>query len=128
MLLFKKAFWDGLQTGAITLTFRRWAKPHVKPGGRYRCHPIGVLEVDAIAKVTASGITEDDARRAGFPSRDVLRSYLAELGPIEDTTELWRIEPRELVGDQRDVDLGQLVLEREANPIAVTAGCPTAAA
>ena len=92
MLLFKKAFWDGLQSGAITLTFRRWAKPHVKPGGRYRCHPIGVLEVDAITKVTAGKITDADATRAGFPSREMLRTYLAELGPLEDTTEVWRIE------------------------------------
>ena len=94
MLLFKKAFWEGLQSGAITLTFRRWAKPHVKPGGRYRCHPIGVLEVDAIAKISVRAITDADATRAGFPSREALRTYLAELGPIEDSTELWRIELR----------------------------------
>ena len=94
MLLFKKAFFAGLQSGAITLTFRRWAKPHVKPGGRYRCHPIGVLEVDAITKVTANLITEADAARAGFPSLRALRDYLAELGPLEDTTELWRVELR----------------------------------
>ena len=116
MLLFKKAFWEGLQTGAITLTFRRWAKPHVKPGGRYRCHPIGVLEVDAIAKVTASRITEEDARRAGFPSREVLRSYLAELGPIEDTTELWRIE----VHHGGDGDRVGLALEDELTAEDVT--------
>lgn len=29
MLLFKKAFHAGLTSGAITLTFRRWQKPHV---------------------------------------------------------------------------------------------------
>lgn len=92
MLLFKKAFFAGLQAGTTTLTFRRWAKPHVKAGGRYRCHPIGVLEVDAITKVSVSQITEADAGRAGFPSLPALRAYLAELGPIEDTTELWRVE------------------------------------
>ena len=46
VLLFKKPFWEGLVSGAITLTFRRWKSAHVKVGGRYRCHPIGVLEVD----------------------------------------------------------------------------------
>jgi len=92
MLLFKKAFFEGLKSGAITLTFRRWAKPHVKPGGRYRCHPIGVLEVDAIAKIVAGKITEADAKRAGFASRELLRAYLAELGPVDDETELWRVE------------------------------------
>ena len=92
MLLFKKPFFAGLQSGAITLTFRRWQKPHVRPGGRYRCHPIGVLEVDAIAKVPIAMITEDDAVRAGFPSRESLVAYLAELGPVEDGTDVYRVE------------------------------------
>lgn len=92
MLLFKKPFWAGLQDGSITLTFRRWQKPHVRPGGRYRCHPIGVLEVDAIARVTAGSITAADARRAGFPTRDALLAYLAELGPLDDATPVYRVE------------------------------------
>ena len=92
MLLFKKAFWDGLTSGAITLTFRRWQKPHVRPGGRYRCHPIGVLEVDRIDRVPARAITIDDAKRAGFATVDELRAYLAELGPLADDDELWRVE------------------------------------
>ncbi len=92
MLLFKKPFWEGLQSGAITLTFRRWQKPHVKPRGRYRCHPIGVLEVDAIDKVTVSSITAADATRAGFASRDALVAYLAEHGPVEPATEVYRVE------------------------------------
>jgi len=91
MLLFKKAFFTGLQSGAITMTFRRWQKPHVKPGGRYRCHPIGVLEVDAIDRVTIARITEAEASRAGFATRDALIAYLAELGPLEPTTEIYRV-------------------------------------
>jgi hypothetical protein len=91
MLLFKKPFFAGLESGAITLTFRRWQKPHVRPGGRYRCHPIGVLEVDAIELVTVAMITEGDAARAGFPSRDALVAYLAELGPVEPSTEVYRV-------------------------------------
>jgi hypothetical protein len=92
MLLFKKAFHAGLTSGAITLTFRRWQKPHVKPRGRYRCHPIGVLEVDAIELVTVKSITARDAERAGFASRDALIAYLAELGPVTDSTEVYRVE------------------------------------
>ncbi len=91
MLLFKKPFWDGLQTGAITLTFRRWQKPHVRVGGRYRCHPIGVLVVDDARLLPANAITEEDARRAGFASRAALVSYLAELGPLGDDTPIWRV-------------------------------------
>lgn len=92
MLLFKKAFFEGLTSGAIRLTFRRWQKPHVRPGGRYRCHPIGVLEVDAIAQVTVQQLTEADARLAGFATRAALVDYLAELGPLDDATSLYRVE------------------------------------
>jgi len=91
MLLFKKPFHAGLASGAITLTFRRWQKPHVRPGGRYRCHPIGVLEVDAIELVTVEQITDDDARAAGFATRDALIVYLAELGPVGPKTTVYRV-------------------------------------
>jgi len=92
MLLFKKAFHAGLTTGAITLTFRRWQKPHVKPHGRYRCHPIGVLEVDTVSLVTVADITAADSTRAGFTTRDALVAYLAELGPLTPATEVYRVE------------------------------------
>jgi hypothetical protein len=92
VLLFKKAFFDGLTSGAITLTFRRWQKPHVRVGGRYRCHPIGVLEVDGVERVRAGAITAADAKRAGFASVRELRAYLEELGPLADDDELWRVE------------------------------------
>lgn len=92
MLLFKKAFHAGLASGAVTLTFRRWEKPHVRAGGRYRCHPIGVLEVDKVSLVTARELSATDAKRAGFATRDELVAYLAELGPLADTTPLYRVE------------------------------------
>lgn len=91
MLLFKKAFHAGLTSGAVTLTFRRWDKPHVRAGGRYRCHPIGVLEVDDVTRVTTDELTDADARRAGFASRAALVEYLAELGPLADDTPLYRV-------------------------------------
>lgn len=91
MLLFKKAFFDGLVSGATTLTFRRWQKPHVKVGGRYRCHPIGVLEVDAVDLVAAGTITSREAASAGFPSREALLAYLAELGPLDDESPVFRV-------------------------------------
>jgi hypothetical protein len=94
MLLFKGKFHDGLTSGAITLTFRRWDKPRVKPGGRYRCHPIGVLVVDAVERVRAAAITPDDARRAGFASREELLLLLSAGpdGPVGPDTEVFRVE------------------------------------
>ncbi len=94
MLLFKKAFFEGLVSGTTTLTFRRWQKPHVKVGGRYRCHPIGVLEVDEVEIVTVKSISARDAKNAGFGSRDALVAYLAELGPLDDATEIHRVALR----------------------------------
>jgi hypothetical protein len=95
MLLFKKAFHAGLVDGSIRLTFRRWDKPHVKVGGRYRCHPIGVLEVDSVTTVRLAEVTADDASRAGFASRDELLAFVRS-GPrgddIADSTELFCIE------------------------------------
>ncbi len=94
MLLFKKHFHSGLVSGAIRLTFRRWDKPHVRAGGRYRCHPIGVLEVDRVERVLLSTITDDDARLAGFDARDALFSFIASGpgGEATPDTEVYRIE------------------------------------
>jgi hypothetical protein len=91
MLLFKKPFHAGLVDGSITLTFRRWEKPHVRAGGRYRCHPIGVLEVDAIERVRVDTISDRDALLAGFATRAALVAYLAELGPLGTGDEVFRV-------------------------------------
>jgi len=112
VLLFKKPFHAGLKSGAITLTFRRWAKPHVRVGGRYRCHPIGVLEVDAVERVRAGALTADDALRAGFASVAELRAYLEQLGPLGDDAELWRVE----LHHGGDGDRVELALEAELSP------------
>ena len=98
MLLFQKRFHEGLTSGEVTLTFRAWDKPRVKAGGRYRCHPIGVLEVDSIRRVRAREIGERDAKRAGFGSREELLRYLAPFaaagaeGEVGPDAELWRVE------------------------------------
>ncbi|WP_236519231.1 ASCH domain-containing protein [Sandaracinus amylolyticus] len=114
MLLFQKRFHEGLTSGAITLTFRRWDKPHVKVGGRYRCHPIGVLEVDRIERVRVSEITEDDAARAGFDSRDALVDYVrtARDAALDERSELYRIE----LHHGGDGDRVTLALEAEPTP------------
>lgn len=88
MLLFKKRFHAGLVSGEIRLTLRRWERSHVRAGGRYRCHPIGVLEVERVERVRVEEITETDARLSGFGSRDELIEHLgsakdAPLGPDE---------------------------------------------
>jgi len=94
VLLFKKPFHAGLVDGSVTLTFRRWDKPHVRNGGRYRCHPIGVLEVDDVRVVRVGEIGDLDAKAAGFAGRAALVDYLRS-GPrgedLTDATEVYRI-------------------------------------
>jgi hypothetical protein len=94
MLLFQKRFHAGLVDGSIRLTFRRWEKPHVRQGGRYRCHPIGVLEVDRVERVPVQAIGEEDAHAAGFTSRDELLAFMSSGpgGPPAPGAEVWRVE------------------------------------
>lgn len=81
MLLFQKRFHAGLVDGSVRCTFRRWATPRVKVGGRYRVHPIGVVEVDAVQQTTVRAISEADARASGFASRAELVDYLRQGSP-----------------------------------------------
>src|SRR5262245_34776904 len=89
LLLFQKRFHEGLKSGRVRLTFRRWQKPLVKPGGRYRCHPIGVLEVERIDRGRLQEVTARAARRAGFATREDLALYLGE--GVDEDSELWRV-------------------------------------
>ena len=93
MLLFQKRFHAGLVSGAVGLTFRAWERPRVKPGGRYRVHPIGVVEVDALTRVAVEAITEAEARAAGFGDRAELLAYLAPVVPggLGPSTEVFRV-------------------------------------
>jgi hypothetical protein len=106
MLLFQKRFHSGLVSGAVRLTFRRWQKPHVRPGGRYRCHPIGVLQVDRLDRVRARDITDADAVLAGFDSREELLAFIASGpgGPLGPEDPLWRVELHH-AGEEDRVDL-----------------------
>ena len=94
MLLFQKRFHAGLVDGSVTLTFRRWEKPHVRAGGRYRCHPIGVLEVDAVDRIKVREISDADAIASGFTTLKELSEYLQSARPDDElvaTTPVWRV-------------------------------------
>lgn len=93
MLLFQKRFHAGLVDGAVRLTFRLWPRARVKVGGRYRVHPIGVVEVDAVERVTVGDVSEADARAGGFSSRAELLAYLAPVakGPLTAKTPLFKV-------------------------------------
>lgn len=88
---FSRELRNDVLAGDITLSVRRWKRPQVKPGGRYRVGP-GEIEVDAIELVPFTAITARDVRRAGETDRESLRHRAAHAGPIDDDTLVYRIE------------------------------------
>jgi hypothetical protein len=94
VFLFQKRFHAGLVDGSITLSFRQWPKARVKPKGRYRVHPIGVIEVDALTTTTLGRISAADAKRAGFADKAELVAYVTQLAPppVTDDLAMFRIE------------------------------------
>src|SRR3954451_5380958 len=67
---------ERVQRGEVTLAFRRWRRPTVRPGGTLRTR-VGVLAIDAVDRVPLSGLKAADARQAGFPTLGAVRSSLA---------------------------------------------------
>lgn len=68
---------EGVAAGAITLLFRRWEKPRVKPGSSFRTN-VGVIGVDAVDAVKEASLTDEMARQAGFQSRAALLVELSK--------------------------------------------------
>ena len=58
---------DGILDGSITMLFRRWRRPQVVGGRRYRT-TAGLLAVETVDVLNPADITEDDARAAGYDS------------------------------------------------------------
>lgn len=114
MLLFQKRFHAGLVDGAVRLTYRLWDKPRVKVGGRYRVHPIGVVEVESVALVHVGDITEADAKLGGFSSRAELVEYLGPVAkrPITAKTPIYRVGLKH----GGDGDRVPIALETELTP------------
>jgi hypothetical protein len=92
-VLFSQELRDDVLAGEITVSFRLWKRPKVKPGGRYPVGPgASLIEVDSVELITFGEITDADVQRAGEPDRDTLRQRAAHAGPIDDDTLLYRVE------------------------------------
>jgi hypothetical protein len=74
-MLLPPAILRSIADDTVTLAFRRWERPRVRPGGRQRT-AIGVLAFDAVEPVARDEIGEDDARAAGFSDRGELLRFL----------------------------------------------------
>jgi hypothetical protein len=61
--------------GSVTLAFRRWDRPRMRPGSTQRTGA-GVVRIDSVDQIDPETLTEEDARRAGVPSLAALRRLL----------------------------------------------------
>jgi hypothetical protein len=95
-MIFRRRFLDGLRDGSITLAFRRWRRPSVRTGGTLLT-AVGQLEIVSVAPVRRDAISDADARRAGYESRDALLSDLDR----RDEGGLYRVELGALRSDPR---------------------------
>ena len=64
-VIIRRHFLDGIQKGTVSLAFRRWRRPSVKPGGTLLT-AAGLLHIGDIEIVTLADISNTDARRAGI--------------------------------------------------------------
>lgn len=95
-VLFPLRVLDAIRDGRVDLAFRRWERGRVLPGSRIRT-AVGVLEVGAVEVVERSALGDEEARRAGFGSRDDLLAMLDKRG----RGEIHRIELRYAGADPR---------------------------
>jgi hypothetical protein len=79
--LFKERFWAGLRSGSLTVAYRRWKRPSVKTGGTL-VSPGGLLVIDSVQAIDSTEVDDDDARRAGYVSRDELFANLRGDGQL----------------------------------------------
>jgi hypothetical protein len=87
-MLIKLSILEAIRRGEITLQFRRWTRPSVKPGGTLKTK-VGLLRIGRIDQVRPEDVTEPDARRAGF--RD-LADFDRWLGTMKQGPLFHRIE------------------------------------
>jgi hypothetical protein len=74
-MLIRNTVLEQIKAGKITLIFRRWKKAGVKKGGTQMTQK-GVVGIDDVQIVTEDQITERDAKKAGFQSKEELFSQM----------------------------------------------------
>ena len=82
-MLIKRDVLEAIRRGEITLQFRRWSRPTVKPGGTLKTR-IGPLQIGKITDMRPEDVTLSDARRAGFADLEAFARWLGTMkqGPL----------------------------------------------
>jgi biotin operon repressor len=78
-LLFRRTTLKEIATGKITIAFRRWKRPTVKPGGTLKT-PVGVLTINSVNEISIDEISASDIKHSGHES---LHQLLDELNQRE---------------------------------------------
>lgn len=82
-MLLKLEVLEAIKRGEITLQFRRWTRPSVKPGGTLKTK-VGLLRIGRIDEMSPDDVTLADARSAGFVDVAAFRKWLGTMkeGPL----------------------------------------------
>ncbi|HEY3008978.1 MAG TPA: hypothetical protein VGJ63_13085 [Micromonosporaceae bacterium] len=104
-MLFEKRLRDGIADGSITAAFRRWRRPQVVAGGRYRTG-LELIEMDAVDVVTEAEVIDADARDAGFPDAAAVIVIL-RARPAPDDALLYRLRFHRVGGPDPRAELAR---------------------
>jgi len=74
-MLFERRLREGIRNGTTTVAFRRWRRPQVTAGHRYRTGT-DMIEMSSVDIVAPASVTRADARRAGYEN---VQALLADL-------------------------------------------------
>jgi len=77
----------GITDGSVTLAFRRWDRPRMRPGSTQRTSA-GVVRIDTVDEVDPATLTEEDAVRSGVRSLTELHRLLQR----RDGARVYRME------------------------------------
>ena len=75
-MLIKDEVIEKIKSGEITVLFRRWSRPGAKAGGTQMTQ-LGMVGIDTVEVVTEDDITDQDAREAGYGTRQNLLEKLS---------------------------------------------------
>lgn len=102
-MLIERRTREGILDGSVTLMFRRWKRPQVLAGRRYRT-AAGLLAVDSVEAVDPVTVPENDVREAGYQSlADLVADLRGEPGCPVYRLRVRRVDeadPRDLLAEQ----------------------------
>ena len=93
-MLLKLDVLEAIKRGDITLQFRRWTRPSVKPGGTLKTK-VGLLRIGRIDEMDPADVTLADAKKAGFKDLADFNKWLNTMkqGPLFHRIEMSYIGP-----------------------------------